>query len=54
MYNHKRPHPHTFGKACRQHGIGQKFIRINHSHTNGKAERVIRILNGYVAQPNLL
>ncbi|WP_350150107.1 integrase core domain-containing protein [Nitrosomonas sp.] len=35
---------HAFGKACRQHGIGQKFIRINRPQTNGKAERVIRTL----------
>lgn len=35
---------HAFGKASRQHGIGQKFIRINRSQTNGKAERVIRTL----------
>lgn len=35
---------HAFGKACRQHGIGQKFTRINRPQTNGKAERVIRTL----------
>ena len=35
---------HAFGKACRQHGIGQMFTRINRPQTNGKAERVIRTL----------
>jgi len=35
---------HAFGKACRQHNIGQKFTRINRPQTNGKAERVIRTL----------
>jgi hypothetical protein len=35
---------HAFVKACRQHGIGQKFTRINRPQTNGKAERVIRTL----------
>ncbi|MDV6347087.1 integrase core domain-containing protein [Nitrosomonas sp. Is35] len=35
---------HAFGKACTQHGIGQKFTRINRPQTNGKAERVIRTL----------
>ena len=35
---------HAFIKACRQHGIGQKFTRVNRSQTNGKAERVIRTL----------
>ncbi len=35
---------HAFVKACRQHGIGQKFTRVNRPQTNGKAERVIRTL----------
>ena len=35
---------HAFGKACRQHRIGQKFTRIKRPQTNGKAERVIRTL----------
>ena len=35
---------HALNKACRQHGIGQKFTRINRPQTNGKAERVIRTL----------
>jgi len=33
---------HALNKACRQHGIGQKFTRINRPQTNGKVERVIR------------
>ncbi len=40
----KGNHGHAFGKACRQHGIGQKFTRVNRPQTNGKAERVIRTL----------
>ncbi len=35
---------HAFVNACKQHGIGQKFTRINRPQTNGKAERVIRTL----------
>jgi transposase InsO family protein len=35
---------HAFVKACLQHGIGQKFTRVNRPQTNGKAERVIRTL----------
>lgn len=35
---------HALNKACRQHGIGQKFTRVNRPQTNGKAERVIRTL----------
>jgi transposase InsO family protein len=35
---------HAFVKACRQHGIGQKFTKVNRPQTNGKAERVIRTL----------
>ena len=35
---------HAFVIACRQHGIGQKFTRINRPQTNAKAERVIRTL----------
>ncbi|MFZ1851100.1 MAG: hypothetical protein WAU15_02515 [Nitrosomonas sp.] len=35
---------HAFVRACRQHGIGQKFTRVNHPQTNGKTERVIRTL----------
>ena len=35
---------HAFVKACRQHGIGQKFTCINRPQTNGKAERGIRTL----------
>ncbi|MBX3618255.1 hypothetical protein [Nitrosomonas sp.] len=31
---------HAFVKAYKQHGIGQKFTRINRPKTNGKAERV--------------
>ena len=41
---------HAFVKACRQHGIGQKFTRVNRPQTNGKAERVIRTHDGHVAQ----
>ena len=36
-------------KLARQHGIGQKFTRINRPQTNGKAERVIRTLMVNVA-----
>jgi transposase InsO family protein len=35
---------HAFVKACKNHGIGQKFTRVNRPQTNGKAERVIRTL----------
>lgn len=35
---------HEFVKLCKEHGIGQKFTRINRPQTNGKAERVIRTL----------
>ena len=35
---------HAFVKTCQQHGIGQKFTRVNRPQTNGKAERVIRTL----------
>ncbi|WP_350115988.1 integrase core domain-containing protein [Nitrosomonas sp.] len=31
---------HAFVKACRQHGIGQKFTRVNRPQTSGKAEPV--------------
>ena len=31
-------------KTCKEHGIGQKFTRVNRPQTNGKAERVIRAL----------
>ncbi|WP_090322935.1 DDE-type integrase/transposase/recombinase [Nitrosomonas oligotropha] len=37
---------HAFGKACRQHRIGQKFTRIKRPQTNSKVERVIRTLMG--------
>jgi len=33
-----------FAKTCKEHGIGQKFTRVNRPQTNGKAERVIRAL----------
>lgn len=32
---------HAFVQTCLQHGIGQKFTRVNRPQTNGKAERVI-------------
>lgn len=35
---------HAFVSLCKQHGIGQKFTRVNRPQTNGKAERVIRTL----------
>jgi transposase InsO family protein len=35
---------HALNNACKQHGIGQKFTRVNRPQTNGKAERVIRTL----------
>jgi transposase InsO family protein len=35
---------HAFVKACKSHGIGQKFTKVNRPQTNGKAERVIRTL----------
>ena len=35
---------HAFVLRCSQHGIGQKFTRVNSPQTNGKAKRVIRTL----------
>jgi len=35
---------HAFVALCREQGIGQKFTRVKHPQTNGKAERVIRTL----------
>ena len=32
------------GVACYENWIGQKFTRVAHPKTNGKAERVIRTL----------
>lgn len=37
---------HLFMKACGEAGITQKFTRVKHPQTNGKAERVIRTLMG--------
>lgn len=38
------PKEHAFMKLCRENNIGQAFTKIKTPRTNGKAERVIRIL----------
>lgn len=35
---------HAFGKLCKKNGIEQRFTKVKHPWTNGKAERVIRTL----------
>jgi transposase InsO family protein len=35
---------HLFMKTCGEAGISQKFTKVKHPQTNGKAERVIRTL----------
>ena len=38
------PAQHAFMKLCREHQIEQRFTKVKHPYTNGKAERVIRTL----------
>lgn len=33
---------HAFAVTCAVHGISQRFTKVKHPYTNGKAERVIR------------
>ena len=35
---------HAFGKLCKKNKIEQRFTKVKHPQTNGKAERVIRTL----------
>ena len=35
---------HAFVALCKTKGIGQKFTRVRHPQTNGKAERVIKTI----------
>jgi len=38
------PEYHAFGKLCRENKIEQRFTKVKHPQTNGKAERVIRTI----------
>ncbi len=38
------PEHHAFMKLCVEHQIEQRFTKVKHPYTNGKAERVIRTL----------
>jgi transposase InsO family protein len=42
-YKGKVPN-HPFALTCAVHGISQRFTKVKHPYTNGKAERVIRTL----------
>jgi len=35
---------HAFMKLCKENGIEQRFTKVKHPQTNGKAERVIRTI----------
>jgi len=35
---------HAFMKLCKLHGIEQRFTKVKHPQTNGKAERVIKTI----------
>lgn len=41
---HGDPRYHAFMKLCRENKIEQRFTKVKHPYTNGKAERVIRTL----------
>ena len=38
------PEHHAFMKRCNENAIEQRFTKVKHPYTNGKAERVIRTL----------
>jgi len=38
------PNHHAFMKLCQENKIEQRFTKVKHPYTNGKAERVIRTL----------
>lgn len=39
------PEHHAFMRICKEHNIEQRFTKVKHPYTNGKAERVIRTVS---------